>query len=90
MGKCGNLVDQIPADFEALPQQSSAALVLRSGRLDPPSSAMGEGWHKLSPSWEGPFIVAEVTRPVSYRLTQMGGTEVGDSWNIKHLRKSYP
>jgi hypothetical protein len=21
----------------------------------------GEGWHKLSPPWEGPFIVAEVT-----------------------------
>jgi hypothetical protein len=24
---------------------------------------------KLSPLWEGPFIVAEVTRPGSYRLT---------------------
>ena len=29
----------------------------------------GEGWHKLSPPWEGPFIIAEVTRPGSYRLT---------------------
>ena len=36
----------------------------------------GEGRHKLSPFWEGPFIVAEVTRPGSYRLTQMDGTEV--------------
>jgi hypothetical protein len=26
----------------------------------------GEGRHKLSPPWEGPFIVAEVTRPGSY------------------------
>ncbi|PBH40867.1 hypothetical protein BGU76_18330, partial [Clostridioides difficile] len=50
----------------------------------------GEGWHKLSPSWEGPFIVAEVTRPGSYRLTQMDGTEIGNSWNIEHLRKFYP
>jgi hypothetical protein len=51
---------------------------------------MGEGRHKLSPLWEGPFIVAEVTRPGSYRLTQMDGSEIGNSWNIEHLRKFYP
>jgi hypothetical protein len=50
----------------------------------------GEGQHKLSPPWEGPFIVAEVTRSGSYQLTQMDGIEVGNSWNIKHLRKLYP
>jgi hypothetical protein len=49
-----------------------------------------EGRHKLSPLWEGPFIVSEVTRPGSHRLTQMDGTEVGNSWNIEHLRKFYP
>jgi hypothetical protein len=50
----------------------------------------GEGRHKLSPLWEGPFVVAEVTRPGSYRLTQMDGTEIGNSYNIEHLRKFYP
>jgi hypothetical protein len=50
----------------------------------------GEEWHKLSPLWEGPFMVSEVTWPGSYRLTQMDGTEVGNSWNIEHLRKFYP
>jgi hypothetical protein len=50
----------------------------------------GEGRHKLSPLWEGPFVVAEVTRPGSYRLTQMDGMEIGNSWNIEHLRKFYP
>jgi hypothetical protein len=50
----------------------------------------GEGQHKLSPPWEGPFIVVKVTRPGSYRLTQMDGTEVGNSWNIEHLMKFYP
>jgi hypothetical protein len=50
----------------------------------------GEGRHKLSPIWEGPFIVSEVTRPGSYRLTQMDGTKVGNLWNIEHLRKFYP
>jgi hypothetical protein len=47
----------------------------------------GEGRHKLSPLWEGPFIVSKITRPGSYRLTQMDGTELGNSWNIEHLRK---
>jgi hypothetical protein len=50
----------------------------------------GEGWHKLSPPWEGSFIVEEATRPESYWLTQMDGTEVGNSLNIEHLRKFYP
>jgi hypothetical protein len=50
----------------------------------------GEGRHKLSPPWEGPFIVSEVTRPRSYRLTKMDDTEVGNSWNIEHLKKFYP
>jgi transposase InsO family protein len=50
----------------------------------------GEGRHKLSPLWEAPFVVAEVTRPGSYRLTQMDDTEIGNSWNIEHLRKFYP
>jgi hypothetical protein len=49
----------------------------------------GEGWHKLSPPWEGSFVVVEVTRSGYYRLTQMDDTEVGNSWNIKHLRKFY-
>jgi hypothetical protein len=49
-----------------------------------------EGRHKLSPLWEGSFIISMVTRPGSYRLTQMDSTEVGNSWNIEHLRKFYP
>jgi hypothetical protein len=39
----------------------------------------GEERHKLSPPWEGPFIVMEVTRPGSYRLTQMDGTPIENS-----------
>jgi hypothetical protein len=49
-----------------------------------------ERHHKLSPLWEGPFIVLEVTRPGSYQFTRMDGMEVGNSWNIEHLRKFYP
>jgi hypothetical protein len=45
--------------------------------------------HKLSPLWEGPFIISEVTRPGSYRLKREDGTDVDNSWNIEHLRCFY-
>jgi hypothetical protein len=38
-----------------------------------------EGMHKLSSPWEGLFEVIEVTRPTSYRLAHLNGTEVANS-----------
>jgi hypothetical protein len=35
-----------------------------------------EGLHKLSSPWEGPFIVAKVTGPGSYRLQTLEGEDV--------------
>ena len=29
--------------------------------------------HKLSPSWEGPYIIAEVLRPGTYKLKTING-----------------
>jgi hypothetical protein len=65
-------------------------MILYSGRSRPPPNSNGGGTAQAVTLWEGPFIVAEVTRPGSYRLTQMDGTEIGNSWNIEHLRKFYP
>lgn len=45
--------------------------------------------HKLSPLWEGPYIIAEVTRPGAYRLKYEDGTMVENFWNIEHLRRYY-
>ncbi len=45
--------------------------------------------HKLSPLWEGPFIISEVTRPGSYRLKREDGSVVDNSWNIEHLCRFY-
>ena len=49
-----------------------------------------EGRHKLTPPWEGPFIVARLLRPGSYKLKTLEGQEVGNAWNISQLRKFYP
>ena len=45
--------------------------------------------HKLSPIWEGPFIIAEVTRPGAYRLQREDGALLDNSWNIDQLRPFY-
>jgi hypothetical protein len=41
-----------------------------------------EGLHKLSSPWEGPFTVAKVTGPGSYRLQTLEGEDINNSWNI--------
>ena len=49
-----------------------------------------EGMHKLSSPWEGPYVVKEVTRPGSYRLCDLEGIDVSNSWHIEHLIRFYP
>jgi hypothetical protein len=48
-----------------------------------------EGLHKLGSPWEGPFTVAKVTRPGSYRLQTLEGEDVNNSWNINQLCRFY-
>ena len=38
-----------------------------------------EGMHKFSSSWEGPYVVKEVTRPGSYRLCDLDGIDIPNS-----------
>jgi transposase InsO family protein len=49
-----------------------------------------EGLHKLSPSWEGPFKVTEVSRPGCVCLATTEGESLPNPWNIEHLRKFFP
>jgi hypothetical protein len=46
--------------------------------------------HKLSPPWEGPFIIHEVLRPGTYKIKNKDGRVVTNAWNIEHLRSFYP
>jgi hypothetical protein len=48
-----------------------------------------EGLHKLSSHWEGPYMVKAVTRPISYRLYDLDGVDVPNSWHIDLLRCFY-
>jgi hypothetical protein len=48
-----------------------------------------EGLHKHSSPWEGPFTVAKVTEPGSYRLQTLEGEDVNNSWNVDQLSQFY-
>jgi hypothetical protein len=48
-----------------------------------------ERLHKVSSPWEGPFTVAKVTGPGSYRLQTLEGENVSNSWNIDQLCRFY-
>ena len=45
---------------------------------------------KLTPKWEGPYRVIRVTRLGVVYLETEDGIPVSNSWNIEHIRKSYP
>jgi hypothetical protein len=48
-----------------------------------------EGLHKLSSACEGPFTVAKVIGPGSYRLQTLEGEDANNSWNIDQLCRFY-
>jgi hypothetical protein len=48
-----------------------------------------EGLHKLSSPWEGPFTVARVTGPGSYRLQTLEGDDISNSRNVDQLCQFY-
>jgi transposase InsO family protein len=41
------------------------------------------GRHKLSPPWEGPYVIAEVLKPGTYKLANEDGEELTNTWNIQ-------
>ena len=41
--------------------------------------------HKLSPSWEGPYVIVEVLRPGAYKLKTIDGEVFVNAWNIEQL-----
>jgi hypothetical protein len=46
--------------------------------------------HKLMPPWEGPFIIAKILKPGTYKLANSQGEVYSNAWNIRQLRRFYP
>ena len=46
--------------------------------------------HKLSPPWEGPYNIAEVIHPGTYRLKISYGNTLTNTWKIEQLCRFFP
>jgi hypothetical protein len=48
------------------------------------------GRHKLTAPWEGPFIIAKILKPGTYKLANDQDKAYSNAWNIQQLRCFYP
>jgi transposase InsO family protein len=48
------------------------------------------GRHKLTPPWEGSFVIAKVLKSGTYKLANSQGEVYNNAWNIRQLRRFYP
>jgi hypothetical protein len=51
---------------------------------------INEEKHKLTPPWEGPYIITEVLHSGTYKIATMKGEVFTNAWNIEQLRRFYP
>ena len=49
-----------------------------------------KGYHKLTPPWEGTYIITQVLKPRTYKLANEKGKILTNAWNIEQLRRFYP
>jgi hypothetical protein len=48
------------------------------------------GRHKITPPWEGPFIITKILKLGTYKLANDQGEVYNNAWNIQQLRRFYP
>jgi hypothetical protein len=60
------------------------------GELVLPLRQDARGCHKLTPRWEGPFIIAKILKPRTYKLANEQGEVYSNAWNIEQLHRFYP
>ncbi|PKU68133.1 hypothetical protein MA16_Dca015635 [Dendrobium catenatum] len=64
---------------------SVGELVLRSIE----AARKGPQRNKLSPLWEGPYLVAAMVKPKTFKLKNAEGKMLPRTWNIENLIKYY-
>jgi hypothetical protein len=63
---------------------------LQVGNLVLQLRQVARGRHKLTPPWEGSFVIAKVLKPGTYKLANSQGEVYSNAWNIQQLRRFYP
>ena len=77
------LVKTSPFSFASLYVPGlSTSVMIEFGDLELRLRQDNRGRHKLSPPWEGPYIIAEVLKPGTYKLANENGEVFTNAWNI--------
>jgi hypothetical protein len=66
-----------------LPLPKDSAPRLPSGRLGALAMTRRPRRHKLTPPWDGPFIIAKILKPGTYKLANDQGEVYSNAWNIE-------
>jgi hypothetical protein len=53
-------------------------------------SQSSKGRYKLTPPWEGSYIITEVLKLGTYKLSNEKGKIFTNTWNIEQLHRFYP
>jgi hypothetical protein len=85
-----NATHTAQAATTSLPRPQRGGAILQHGDLVLRRIQTTKGMHKLSASWEGPFLMMEVVSPSTYRLQWADGQGVPNVRNIKYLCRFYP
>jgi hypothetical protein len=80
--------DSRQVDIDGLEEARCAALVQSARYLEGIRRYHDRNVKERSP-WEGPFTVAKVTGPGSYRLQTLEGEDISNSWNVDQLCRFY-
>jgi hypothetical protein len=80
-------VSAVPA---TLPRPRGSVPRPPGGRLGLRLRQDARGRLKLTPPWEGPFIIAKILKPETYKLANSQGEVYTNAWNIRQLRRFYP
>jgi hypothetical protein len=67
---------------KALPSTQDTPAGLQRRGLGSRLRQDNRGRHKLSPPWEGPYVVVKVLKPGTYKLANEDGEELTNAWNI--------
>ena len=78
-------LSEVSAVLETLPE-SRVGRALLQGDLVLKKVQLTKDKHKLSPPWEGPYVIAEFCRPGSYRLMREDDDMESYTYNIDQLR----
>jgi hypothetical protein len=87
--RCPRPISKVPGGYPTLPRPHVKERSFNVGDLVLRRIQNTEGLHKLSSPWEGPFTVAKVIGPGSYRLQTLEGEDINNSWNVDQLCRFY-